>query len=114
MEEGERRGTERGKELRDRRRGDDMARLKGFACSVAANGLHGPSFPLRIVAELLELAIHENAAAGRLDFIGGGFPHHAKPPARSTKRIDQGFRDSATPRPKSQGACHAINECFRK
>jgi len=68
-----------------------MARLKGFACSVAAGGLHGPNSPLTIETELLEPAVHGNAAAGRLDFTGGGFPHHAGAPARITKRFDQGF-----------------------
>src|ERR1700732_2709428 len=114
MEKSERRGTERGEEFRDWRRGDDMARLKGFAYSVAADGLHDPSFPLRIVAELLEPAIHENAAAGRLDFTGGGFPHHAGAAARITKRFDQGFGAGATPRLKSQGPRDAIDECLRK
>src|SRR5580704_7898119 len=114
MEQSERRGTERGKEFRDRRRGDDMARLKGFACSVAADGLNSPGSPLTIETELLEPAIHGNAAVGRLDFTGGGFPHHAGAPARITKRFDQGFGAGATPRLKSQGARDAIDECLRK
>jgi len=41
-----------------------MARFKGFACSVAAGGLDGPSSPLTIETELLEPEIHGNAAAG--------------------------------------------------
>lgn len=68
-----------------------MASLEGFACSAAANRVRPPNLPLGIEAQLLEFAVHDDAAAVLLNFARGSFPHHAGAAARITKRFDQGL-----------------------
>ncbi len=66
-----------------------MASLEGFAA--AADRVHPPNLPLGIEAQLLEFAVHDDAAAVLLNFARGSFPHHAGVAARITKRFDQGL-----------------------
>ena len=104
MEKSERRRTELCNEFLDRRRGDDMAGLETFAGSIAADGIHRPNLPMRIEMQFLEFAVHDNAAAGLLNFSRGGFPHHAGAPARIAEGFDQGFGAGAALRRQFQGA----------
>ncbi len=104
MEQSERRGTERGKEFRDRRRGDDMARRWSPPSKSAARDRGAAS-------RTCDPSRHGRRTLG---FFARWLPTSCRAPARITKRFDQGFGAGATPRLKSQGALHTINKRLRK
>src|SRR5579885_2558295 len=91
-----------------------MARLEDLLFTAAANCLCRPCLAFAIEGELVEAAVHENAAAKLFDFDRRGLPHHAGAPARIAERFDESLSPFSAPGSKPKRALATVKDRFRK